>query len=98
MIRKFIYSLHRVLGTAVSLLFLMWFCTGLVLIYHSFPNVTTEQKNNMLPSLPDSLPSIEELSSRIKNPDKTTKIRLRQFQGQTLITASEKKTQLYFLR
>ena len=91
MIRKFIYSLHRVLGTAVSLLFLMWFCTGLVLIYHSFPNVTAEQKNSMLPSLPDSLPSIEELTSRIKNPDKTTKIRLRQFQGQTLITVSEKK-------
>lgn len=91
MIRKFIYSLHRVLGTAVSLLFLMWFCTGLVLIYHPFPNVTAEQKNEKLETLPDSLPAIDVLESQIKNPDKTSKIRLRQFQGQTIVTASEKK-------
>lgn len=91
MIRKFIYSLHRVLGAAVSLLFLMWFCTGLVLIYHPFPNVTAEQKNEKLEPLPDSLPSLDDLKFQIKNPDKTSKIRLRQFQGQTIVTVNEKK-------
>ncbi len=34
---RFIIKFHRVLGTFLSILFLMWFVSGLVLVYHYFP-------------------------------------------------------------
>ncbi len=36
---RFIIKFHRVLGTFLSILFLMWFVSGLVLVYHYFPYV-----------------------------------------------------------
>lgn len=37
---KFIIKLHRILGTAFSILFLMWFLTGIVMIYHHYPSLS----------------------------------------------------------
>lgn len=39
MMNKFIIKFHRVLGTILSILFLMWFVSGLVLVYHYFPYI-----------------------------------------------------------
>lgn len=32
--------IHRILGTAFSILFLMWFLTGIVMIYHHYPSLS----------------------------------------------------------
>lgn len=96
MIRKFIYSIHRVLGAVVSLLFLMWFITGLVLVYHPFPNATQEEKNQRLEILPDSLPDIMALVNKLPEGETARKIQLSELQGQTLLSVSTKENQYVF--
>lgn len=44
MIRKLLFSVHRILGTILSILFVIWFLSGFVMIYHSFPKVTEQDK------------------------------------------------------
>lgn len=34
---------HRILGTVLSILFLMWFLTGMVMMYHTYPSLTQQQ-------------------------------------------------------
>lgn len=48
---KFFVKLHRVLGTALSLLFAMWFLTGFVMIYHNFPRITDSERLSALPTI-----------------------------------------------
>lgn len=96
MIRKYIYSIHRVLGAVVSLLFLMWFVTGLVLVYYPFPNVTQEEKNQRLEVLPDSLPDIISVTDKLPEDEGIRKLELNQFQGQTLVSVSTKKHEYVF--
>lgn len=38
---KWIRQIHKLLGLLLSFLFLMWFLSGIVMIYHSFPRVNT---------------------------------------------------------
>lgn len=38
------YTMHRVLGTLLSALFFVWFVSGLVMIYHTFPKITGQEK------------------------------------------------------
>ncbi len=44
MFKRIIYSIHRVLGTILSILFLIWFLSGFVMIYHTFPKVSNLDK------------------------------------------------------
>lgn len=48
MIKKII-SLHHWLGTFFSVLFLVWFLSGFVMMYHTFPFLSKDQKIAMLP-------------------------------------------------
>lgn len=84
MIRSLLYSLHRFLGFIICLLLSMWFITGLVIIYHPFPNVTNEQKYANLETihLKDQSVNIIDSISRITANEKIIKITLEQFQGQ----------------
>ncbi len=45
MLKKALYSIHRVLGAILSILFLMWFLSGFVMMYHTFPKLTEKDKN-----------------------------------------------------
>lgn len=86
-VKAFIFSLHRITGTVISLFFFMWFVSGLVLIYHSFPNVSQSQKYENMEALPDSLPAINDILSRLTESDKKIKkLSVRHFQDQTLFT------------
>lgn len=70
MIRKFLYAIHRISGTVLSIFFLAWFLSGFVMIYHGFPRAShrkflkasdtlkaTDLKplNDYLTLIPDSL-------------------------------------------
>lgn len=56
-IHKSIITLHRILGTILSVLFLAWFLSGLVMIYHTFPRVSLEDR--LVHMTPLSLDSID---------------------------------------
>ena len=38
-VTKVMQGIHKVLGIALGILFLVWFFSGLVMIYHTFPIV-----------------------------------------------------------
>ncbi len=44
--KKFFIQLHRILGTALSLAFLMWFLSGMVMIYSGFPRANKKMAFN----------------------------------------------------
>jgi hypothetical protein len=52
LIRRFLILTHRYLGTALSLLFVMWFATGIAMMYaRSMPRLTTELRLERLEPL-----------------------------------------------
>lgn len=63
-LKKIVYGLHRILGTVFSILFVMWFISGFVLIYHYFPRVVQPDRMARMDSLcsSDNLPPIEDYS------------------------------------
>lgn len=53
MVHKLILKLHRILGTILSIFFLMWFVSGFVMLFHSFPRISHEEKlSALLPLYP----------------------------------------------
>ena len=65
MLKRIIYSIHRVLGTFLSILFLVWFLSGFVMIYHSFPRVTPQDRNRATGVLSADMPEIGKVLNRI---------------------------------
>ena len=62
MVFKLLTSMHRVLGFLLSALFFLWFASGIVMIYHSFPRATQEKRVRNLAELsPGELPSLARL-------------------------------------
>lgn len=76
MITKLMYTIHRVLGTLLSILFLVWFLSAFVMMYHGFPRASQAEKLEKLEPLSPSLPSVGEITSRLpegeseRNPDR----------------------------
>lgn len=67
-ITKLMYSIHRILGTLLCILFLMWFLSAFVMMYHRFPRVSAKekmQKLEMLSQAGDSLPDISSVTARL---------------------------------
>ncbi|MDL2231114.1 PepSY domain-containing protein [Porphyromonadaceae bacterium OttesenSCG-928-L07] len=90
-VKAFLFSLHRIFGSIVCLFFFMWFVSGLVLVYHSFPKVTKEQKYEKMEALPSSLPHWETVLSPVcDSVDQVQSLKVRQFQNQTLYTVKTK--------
>lgn len=87
---KFLFDLHKIAGTAIALFFLMWFCTGLILIYHPYPRLSGELFNQKKQPLPSSLPSAAELQRRAGG--EIRRLSVQQVQGQTVfsVTAGER--------
>ena len=89
---KLLFSTHRISGTLIALFFLMWFVTGLVLLYHPFPRVSAEALNAHLEQLPDELPSLDSIRQRAGG--EIRKLHIYQYQGQTLLEVSTADTSL----
>lgn len=75
MITRLIYGVHRVLGMLLSLFFLMWFLTGIVMIYHGFPSASNAEKMQTMDVLQADLQSLDSIQ---KNGDRA---RQHQFDG-----------------
>lgn len=44
MFRRILSSVHKILGVGLCALFLMWFLSGFVMIFHGFPKVTSQDR------------------------------------------------------
>lgn len=86
-ITKLMYSLHRILGTLLCILFLMWFLSAFVMMYHRFPRVSAKeklQKQELLSASGDSLPDITSVLSRLPKGEKVKKLTLDRSLEQTI--------------
>jgi hypothetical protein len=50
-LKRWIVLAHLYLGVAFSVLFVMWFATGVVLMYSPYPALTADEKQHALPPL-----------------------------------------------
>ncbi|MCM1311817.1 MAG: PepSY domain-containing protein [Bacteroides sp.] len=87
---KFTLGVHRITGTIISLFFFLWFATGLVLIYHSYPRLPEKTNNALKETLPDSLPNLNTFTAMAG--DTLRSLSVRQFLGQTLVKVSSTDT------
>lgn len=55
MLKKTLYSTHRILGTILSILFVVWFLSGFVMIYHTFPRVSNIDRYAHMDILPPNI-------------------------------------------
>ena len=87
MIKKIFYATHRILGVVTCLLFLMWFITGLVLIYHPFPDVDKSLKNKLADNISQAILPIDSLPI----PNGISKLTLNQQNQEAVFTIKDKK-------
>lgn len=74
----------------------MWFVSGLVLIYHSFPNVQEKDIIKRKESLPLDLPSLNQLTARVSDSLPFSSLRIFQKQNQSLFEIRSKKQNYLF--
>ena len=84
-----LFKSHKYIGLFISAFFLMWFVTGVVLIYHPYPRVSEKLVNEKKEVLPSSLPDLDYIAQRVEGEIKS--VRIREFQGQTLIDVKTSK-------
>ncbi|WP_274972938.1 PepSY-associated TM helix domain-containing protein [Bacteroides fluxus] len=85
-ITQLMYSIHRILGTLLCILFLMWFLSAFVMMYHRFPHVNAKeklQKQEVLSASGDSLPDIAAVIARLPHKEQVRKLTLNRKFGQT---------------
>lgn len=63
MFRKLLKWIHKVFGLLLSLLFLMWFLSGIVMIYHSFPGVSQKDRLEKQRIIAGNLPNMKTILS-----------------------------------
>lgn len=61
MMIKWIRRIHKLLGLLLSVLFLMWFLSGVVMIYHSFPRVDSRLLTARQEALPGGTGALDSL-------------------------------------
>ena len=83
---KLMYTIHRILGTLLSILFFVWFLSAFVMMYHRFPRVSEKEKLlklELLANTKDSLPNIAEIINKIPRDEKIRSLVLNRQLDQT---------------
>ena len=82
-VKRSLIFVHRWLGVALSLLFLLWFVSGIVLMYWSFPAVGTGERLQRAPVLvPERIAvSAEQALSALDRDEAPARVRLTSFDG-----------------
>lgn len=88
LIKRSVTSLHRILGTILSILFLVWFLSGFVMIFHGFPRVKPSDKYGYTQALPSRLPAIDSVLSILPDSVTATKLNLKSYPGQAYFSLS----------
>lgn len=81
-VRRLAVSIHRSLGVATALFFLLWFASGLGMLVWTFPEVTVDQRLARLPPLdpPAFRVSLEQAAARIEGLH-PTRVHINTFDG-----------------
>lgn len=87
---KFLIHFHRILGTLFSILLLVWFLSGFVMIYKHFPTLGTKEYAH-LTSLPDSLPDIGILQQVIPEDEAIRSIAIQMFREEPVFKVKTSK-------
>ncbi|WP_046149195.1 PepSY domain-containing protein [Parabacteroides sp. HGS0025] len=84
-ITKLMLTIHRILGSLLSILFLVWFLSGLVMIYHTFPRADRADKRAKMDYLRVAdLPSLQTIKDRLPKGEPIKNITLNSYLGQTV--------------
>lgn len=84
-ITKLMLTIHRILGSLLSILFLVWFLSGLVMIYHTFPRADRADKRAKMDYLQAAdLPSLHTIKDRLPKGEPIKNITLNSYLGQTV--------------
>src|SRR5215831_7291928 len=51
LLKRSLIFIHRWLGVGLSILFMLWFCSGIVMMYWSFPGISREDRLKRAPVL-----------------------------------------------
>jgi hypothetical protein len=82
MLKNILYSIHRILGTLLSILFLVWFLSGFVMMYHTFPKATERDKNKHMYPLQGDMPALDSiLANNIPNDKEISALSLKSYAG-----------------
>ena len=85
LLTKITLFIHRILGTAFSILFLVWFLSGLVMIYHTFPRADRADKRAKMDILSlENLPSLDQIEKRLPQNERISHVTLNSYLGQTV--------------
>ncbi len=84
MFSRIIFTIHRVLGTLLSVLFFVWFVSGIVMMYHGYPHATDNEKAEKLEPLGSDLPSVKELERRLPDSCTIDELLVNRYLGQTI--------------
>lgn len=80
-ITYFFYSCHRILGTLLSILFLVWFLSGMVMIFHTFPRVSQQDRLSKKDYLPTDMPALSQIIAQMPSSQLITAISVENYQG-----------------
>lgn len=77
-IRKWAILFHRWMGVAFCVLFLVWFASGIVMMYWGYPKVSVAHRLSHLPALDPSTIRVspEEAYARLSTSDRPTQVRV----------------------
>lgn len=67
----------------LSVMFLMWFLTGIVMIYHGFPSASNAEKMQTLDVLPVDLLPIDAVTTSVAQPDSVGSMAVYSYLGRT---------------
>ncbi len=83
LLKRSLIFVHRWLGVALSLLFALWFCSGIVMMYWSFPGVSARDRLERAPVLdPATIKlSAEEAYAKLNRDEMPGQVALATFDG-----------------
>lgn len=84
-LNKYVIVTHRILGTLLSAMFLMWFITGIVMLYHGhFPRADKSERMELISNTQEPFPAIDSITHNVVFSD----IMLDRYVGSTIFHLS----------
>jgi hypothetical protein len=83
LLKRLLIFMHRWIGVALSIVFLLWFASGIVMMYWTFPAVTADDRIERLPILePERITvSAEAAAAALGREESPGQVRLTSFDG-----------------
>ena len=91
LLKRLLIFVHRWLGVALSIIFGLWFVSGIVMMYWSYPSVTPRDRLERAPTLKADqvvLPAEEALAALGRDDVALTQLRLTSFDGRPVYRLS----------